>query len=46
VDAAVEFVRVHGGTVLHGPKEVPGEDRVAQCTDPQGAHFALHSTAR
>ncbi len=31
-----------GGKVLHGPEEVPGGDRVAQCADPQGAHFAVH----
>jgi predicted enzyme related to lactoylglutathione lyase len=33
-----------GGQVLNGPMDVPGGDRVAQCLDPQGAPFALHST--
>jgi predicted enzyme related to lactoylglutathione lyase len=38
-------VKELGGTVLNGPMEVPGGDMVAQCLDPQGAAFALHSTA-
>ena len=38
--------RVHrlGGRVLNGPMEVPGGDLIAQCMDPQGAMFALHSS--
>lgn len=43
VQRAVENVRRMGGTVLNGPMEVPGGDIVAQCVDPQGAVFALHS---
>lgn len=31
-----------GGDVVNGPMEVPGGDRVVQCTDPRGAFFALH----
>jgi len=42
LDGAVEAVEAHGGTVMNGPMEVPGGDRVAQCMDPQGAVFALH----
>lgn len=42
IDAALARVRAAGGTVLNGPMEVPGGDRVAQCRDPQGATFALH----
>jgi len=42
LDDAVERVRAGGGQVLNGPMEVPGGDRIAQCTDPQGAFFALH----
>lgn len=45
VNAAVEVVKSEGGTVFNGPEEVPGGDLVAQCLDPQGAAFALHSTA-
>ena len=43
IDAAVEAVKAGGGQLLNGPMEVPGGDRVAQCTDPQGAAFALHA---
>ncbi len=46
VDAAVDKVRDLGGAVLNGPMEVPGGDRVAQCTDPQGAVFALHAVPK
>ena len=42
-DAAVERVKANGGQVLNGPMSVPGGDRVAQCLDPQGAPFAVHS---
>jgi predicted enzyme related to lactoylglutathione lyase len=42
-DAAVERVKANGGTVMNGPMEVPGGDRVAQCMDPQGGAFAVHS---
>jgi predicted enzyme related to lactoylglutathione lyase len=45
VDEAVEKVTELGGQVLNGPMEVPDGDRVAQCMDPQGAMFALHSSA-
>lgn len=34
-----------GGNVVNGPMEVPGGDLIAQCVDPQGAFFAIHSTA-
>lgn len=43
VDSAVEKVKELGGKVLNGPMEVPGGDKIAQCMDPQGAVFALHS---
>jgi hypothetical protein len=45
VDEAVERVTKLGGRVLNGPMEVPGGDKIAQCMDPQGAAFALHSKA-
>lgn len=44
-DAAVERVKANGGQLLNGPMEVPGGDRIAQCMDPQGAAFAVHSKA-
>lgn len=37
------LVKANGGTVMHGPHEVPGGDWIAQCLDPQGAAFALHA---
>jgi predicted enzyme related to lactoylglutathione lyase len=42
LDGAVERVKEHGGQVSAGPMDVPGGDRVALCSDPQGAAFALH----
>jgi predicted enzyme related to lactoylglutathione lyase len=41
VSAAMTRVKEHGGKVIHGPMQVPGEMWIAQCTDPQGAVFAL-----
>lgn len=45
VNATVEKVKQLGGQVLNGPMEVPGGDVIAQCMDPQGAAFAVHSKA-
>jgi hypothetical protein len=42
-DAAAERATKAGGTVVNGPMEVPGGDRIAQIRDPQGAMFAVHS---
>jgi hypothetical protein len=42
-DAAADRVKARGGTVINGPMDVPGGDRIAQCLDPQGAMFAVHS---
>jgi predicted enzyme related to lactoylglutathione lyase len=43
VDNSVERLKELGGQLLNGPMDVPGGDRIAQCMDPQGAAFALHS---
>jgi hypothetical protein len=43
-DAAAEQITALGGKVMVPPMEVPGGDRIAQGTDPQGAWFAVHST--
>ena len=45
VEAAAEKIKNAGGQILNGPMEVPGGsgDMIAQCMDPQGAAFALHS---
>jgi predicted enzyme related to lactoylglutathione lyase len=32
-----------GGRVLNGPMSPPGGDWVAQCVDPQGVYFGVHS---
>jgi predicted enzyme related to lactoylglutathione lyase len=45
VHATVDKVKELGGQVLNGPMEVPGGDWIAQCMDPQGAAFAVHSSA-
>lgn len=39
--AATSRVTASGGTVVHGPAEVPGGAFIATCIDPQGAWFAL-----
>jgi predicted enzyme related to lactoylglutathione lyase len=44
-DRAVAAAQRAGGTLLNGPMEVPGGDRIAQLLDPQGAAFAVHSLA-
>ena len=44
-DAAAERATKAGGTIMMGPMEVPGGDRIAVMTDPQGAWFAVHSKA-
>jgi predicted enzyme related to lactoylglutathione lyase len=44
-DAAAGRVTANGGKIINGPMDVPGGDRIAQCLDPQGAAFAVHSRA-
>ena len=46
VDAAVAKVTQLGGQVLMGPQQVPGGSWIVQCTDPQGALFAMVGPAR
>ncbi|WBU56829.1 VOC family protein [Paracoccus sediminicola] len=41
VAAKVEDIASAGGTVLHGPVEVPGPAWIAVAQDPQGAGFAV-----
>ncbi len=45
-DAAVARVKDNGGGVLTGPVQVPGGSWIVQCTDPQGAVFALVANSR
>lgn len=41
IDAALTRVTGNGGTLLHGPQQVPGDAWIIQCRDPQGAVFAM-----
>jgi hypothetical protein len=40
-DDAAARVKAGGGTVMNGPMEVPGGDRIVNCMDPQGAAFSV-----
>jgi predicted enzyme related to lactoylglutathione lyase len=42
--ATVATVKAAGGKLLTGPMEVPGDDWIAQFSDPHGAVFAVLST--
>ncbi len=41
IEAPTNRVEAHGREILYGPLEVPGGALILQCTDPQGAIFAL-----
>ena len=41
IDASVGKIEANGGTVVHGPTEVPGGAWIVQARDPQGAMFAV-----
>ncbi|HEX8380290.1 MAG TPA: VOC family protein, partial [Allosphingosinicella sp.] len=41
IDEAAERIPAAGGTVQHGPVEVPGGDWVIMASDPQGAAFMV-----
>jgi uncharacterized protein len=43
VGAALERLKVAGGTVINGPMQVPGDSWIVQGLDPQGAMFSLLS---
>ena len=43
IDEAVERIKANGGTIMNGPIEVPGGDRIVNALDPQGASFSLHA---
>ena len=46
LDAALTRVTKGRGKVLNGPMQVPGGSWIAQCVDPQGAHFSLAAPKR
>lgn len=41
IEAAAARVKNGGGQILHDPHEVPGGSWIVNCSDPQGAAFAL-----
>ncbi|HEX7872054.1 MAG TPA: VOC family protein [Sphingobium sp.] len=41
IDAAKAVIEGNGGTIVHGPNEIPGGDFAMNAIDPQGAHFGL-----
>ena len=41
LDAALDRVRAHGGTIAIGPHDVPTGERIVIGMDPQGARFSL-----
>jgi len=43
INAAIERIKANGGTIVNGPMEVPGGDRVVNAVDRQGAAFSLHA---
>ena len=43
VNKIVKKVKSAGGTLVHGPMEVPGGDWIAQFADPRGVMFAVHT---
>jgi predicted enzyme related to lactoylglutathione lyase len=45
LERTVERAKTARGSVLVGPMDVPGGDRIAQLMDPYGAFFALHKAA-
>jgi predicted enzyme related to lactoylglutathione lyase len=45
LDKTIKKVKYAGGTLINGPMDVPGGDRIAQFLDPQGAAFAVHVVA-
>ena len=46
VDAAMKRVTDSGGSVIQAPQQVPGGSWIVQCTDPQGAMFAMVGAAQ
>ena len=42
IDAAVTRIKDKGGSINMGPMDIPGNDKIAICQDPQGAVFAIY----
>jgi len=43
LEAAVARATTRGAQVLNGPMDVPGNSRIVNLLDPQGAAFSLHA---
>lgn len=41
IDAAITTINTIGGSIVHGPIEIPGGEYALNAMDPQGAAFAL-----
>jgi len=41
IDTAAAKIKAEGGQILNGPMDVPGDDRIINGVDPQGAHFSV-----
>jgi predicted enzyme related to lactoylglutathione lyase len=41
IDATAASITANGGTIMHGPTEVPGGLWIVRFTDPQGAMVAV-----
>lgn len=46
IQTTLDRVKAEGGSLIHGPDQVPGGQWVAQCLDPQGGFFALVAPQR
>ncbi|MEM7480723.1 MAG: VOC family protein [Acidobacteriota bacterium] len=46
VDATVDRAKELGGTLVHGPEDIPETGRYAVLKDPQGAPFAVYTPAQ
>ena len=46
VSDTIKAINAAGGSVFHGPQEVPGGSYIALARDPQGAVFAVTGTAK
>jgi predicted enzyme related to lactoylglutathione lyase len=42
-DLAAVTIKANGGTIIHGPTEVPGGGRIVMYKDPQGTMAAVYA---
>lgn len=46
IEETLERIKAKGGKVINGPMDIPGDDVIAQCIDPQGAFFAVYAEGK